>query len=129
MKFAKRKKPVAFVQICPEFRVRDIETVIAFYTESIGFEVALRQEVEIKGQVRGFALLRRDTAELSLVESDEVFSHGAFLYVRNIETLYERCQEHKVEIVRGLESHAYGLKDFVVRDPAGNQIGIGERIA
>lgn len=128
MKFAKRKKPVTFVQIRPEFRVQDIDAVIAFYTEIIGFELSLRQSVEIKGQSRVFALLRRDTAELSLVESEEAFSHGAFLYVRNLETLYERCQEQQVEIVRALETHSYGLKDFVVRDPAGNQIGIGERI-
>ena len=45
------------------------------------------------------------------------------------EPLLARCKAAGFEITRPLTTQPWGLRDFVVRDPAGHLIGIGERVS
>ena len=88
----------------------------------IGFEVRNVNEDET------FGLLGRGLAEVALVQNDSPPSEQAYLHVRGVDALHKRCQEAGVDISSALTEHPWGLRDFVIRDPDGHLIGIGERI-
>lgn len=106
----------------PNLRVRDVPAAIAFYRDVIGFD--LRVEFDDGS----FALLGSGAAEVALVRHEDPPAEGAYLYVRGVAELYDRCKAHGFEITRGLELEPWGLRDFVVRDPDGHLIAIGERV-
>lgn len=118
---ATRRDP-ELINFRPNLLVRDIEKSIAFYRDVLGFEV--RNAFEDGS----FALLAKGLAEVALVTSDDPPYAEAYLYVRGVDDLHERCQEAGCHIERALVEHPWGLRDFVVRDPDGHLIGVGERV-
>ena len=116
------RRDVEFINFRPNLLVKDIETAVAFYRDVIGLEV---RNATDDGS---FALLGKGLAEGALVQTDDPPVEQAYLYVRGIEALSQRCKDAGIEITRGLVEHPWGLRDFVVRDPDGHMIGIGERV-
>ncbi len=43
--------------------------------------------------------------------------------------LYDFCSRRGVRIVKSLRDQAYGLRDFVIADPDGNRIDIGQLLS
>ena len=118
---ATRRDP-ELINFRPNLLVKDVPTSIDFYRDLIGFEV--RNSFEDGS----FALLAKGLAEVALVKHDEPPYSEAYLYVRGVEALHDRCQESGCHIERALVDHPWGLRDFVIRDPDGHLIGIGERV-
>jgi len=116
------RRDVELINFRPNLLVKDLEASIAFYRDVIGFEVRNATEDG------SFALLGKGLAEVALVQNDAPPAEQAYLYVRGIEALNERCREAGCEVARELVEHPWGLRDFVVRDPDGHLIGIGERV-
>jgi catechol 2,3-dioxygenase-like lactoylglutathione lyase family enzyme len=106
----------------PNLFVRDLAASIAFYRDLIGMEVQHRE--------RTFALLRSTGgAELAVMlypASKEIQRSGAYLYVRGVEALHQRFLDDGAHLQRTLRLQPWGLLDFVVSDPDGHAIGIGE---
>jgi uncharacterized glyoxalase superfamily protein PhnB len=51
---------------------------------------------------------------------------GAYVVTTDPDTLYERVLARKVDIVRPLAQTDYGAREFMVRDPQGNQWSFGD---
>jgi len=78
-----------------------------------------------------FALLGRDdvTVALVLASTPAVASFaGCYLYVSDVEALHSACERDNVTITSALTTHPWGTRDFVIRDPDGHQIAIGESV-
>ena len=46
--------------------------------------------------------------------------------VSDAQAVHERCQQMAVSIVKGLRDHEFGLRAFVIADPDGNRIDVGQ---
>jgi uncharacterized glyoxalase superfamily protein PhnB len=116
------RRDVELINFRPNLQVKDVSEAAAFYRDVLGFE--LRAAFEDGS----FGLLGKGLAEVALVRSEDPPSEQAYLYVRGVEMLHDRCSKAGVEIVSPLTEHPWGLKDFVVKDLDGHLIGIGERV-
>jgi len=105
----------------PNLPVADLDRSIAFYRDVLGFEVAARMDDV------GFALMKGGGAELALSAGASPQPGGAYLYVTGVETLLARCEAAGATIVAPLTAQPWGLRDFVVEDPDGHRVAVGER--
>ena len=104
--------------------VRDVPASIAFYADALGFDV--RAEM---GEPAEFALLGRDAVTLSLVKAVQPAIADfacCYLYVSDVEAVLRDCERTGAPIVQPLTRHPWGNRDFVVRDPDGHRIAIGQ---
>ncbi|MDQ0316616.1 putative enzyme related to lactoylglutathione lyase [Amorphus orientalis] len=46
--------------------------------------------------------------------------------VADVDALHTLCQQHGVRIVKGLKDKEFGLRAFVLADPDGNRIDVGQ---
>jgi catechol 2,3-dioxygenase-like lactoylglutathione lyase family enzyme len=107
----------------PNLFVSDVQAATAFYRDVIGMQV------HAAFPDGSFAMLGgHGDAEVALVQHEDPPQGEAYLYVRGVEALLRRCEAAGFEITRALTAQPWGLRDFVVRDPDGHLIGIGERI-
>ncbi|MGH2632641.1 MAG: VOC family protein [Tepidiformaceae bacterium] len=113
---------VEYLAMRPNLAVRDVAASVTFYRDVVGLEL------EHAFDDGSFALLRRGGAELALVHEDSPQPQGAYLYVTGVKTLHARCAERGVPILAQLTLEPWGLLDFVVEDPDGHRIAIGERV-
>jgi uncharacterized glyoxalase superfamily protein PhnB len=58
--------------------------------------------------------------------SREPVMPGAYVVTTDPDTLYKRVLSRKVDIVRPLAKTDYGAREFMVRDPQGNQWSFGD---
>jgi len=115
--------PIELLSFRPNLFVQDVARAIGFYRDVLGMEV------HAAPPDGSFAMLGgHGAAEVALVRHEAPQAGEAYLYVRGVEGLLLRCQDAGFEITRQLATQPWGLRDFVVRDPDGNQIGIGERV-
>jgi catechol 2,3-dioxygenase-like lactoylglutathione lyase family enzyme len=115
-------KPVVFQRLQVALGVRDVERSVAFYQRHLGFEV-------LSTMGDDFALLGRDgvTMALVLASTPAVASFaGCYLYVSDVEALHGQCKRDEVPMTSALTTHPWGTRDFVIRDPDGHQIALGE---
>lgn len=118
--------PFRLGRVAPGIAVTDISRSIAFYTATFGLEVTFTN-----GDPVGFAILERDDAELHLTRLDThvaTTANVAHLMVSDATQCYARCQEQGVRIVKRLRDADYGLRTFVLADPDGNRIDVGETL-
>jgi catechol 2,3-dioxygenase-like lactoylglutathione lyase family enzyme len=83
------------------------------------------------GDPVGFVILRRDAAELhlTLVRGHRAGRHNvAHLMVADATALYQHLVSNGVQIIKGLRDADYGLRGFVLADPDGNRIDVGQRL-
>lgn len=113
---------IEYLNFRPNLPVKDLERSCAFYTEVVGLEVTqLAPEY-------GLAIVSKQGAEVALFQAETPAPQGAYLYVKGVDLLYAHCQSKGATISRELTTHPYAIRDFVVTDPDGHSIGIGERI-
>ncbi|AXB80734.1 glyoxalase superfamily protein [Novosphingobium sp. P6W] len=118
--------PIRFGRAAPMICVRDIQVAYDFYAGVLGFS-----KVFENGNPVGFMVLRKDAAELHLSQKrDHVPStvNVAHMFVSDAAALYAVCEASDVRIVKRLMDKDYGQRAFVLTDPDGNRIDIGERI-
>lgn len=115
---------VRFGRMAPGIVVRDIERALAFYRDILGFTKTFEN-----GNPVGFMILKRDAAELhlNLQRDHKAGTHNvAHLMVENVDALHARCQAAGVRIIKGLRDKDFGLRAFVLEDPDGNRIDVGQ---
>jgi hypothetical protein len=118
--------------IAPQFVVVDVVKTAEFYRDKLGFELLgyfLDPPV--------FAMVRRDSAEIHFGKADngrtqmnEMVRKGlgtdAYIFVTDVNTLYEEFVESGVEIVEGPIRRVYNCTEVTVRDCNGFQLVFGE---
>jgi catechol 2,3-dioxygenase-like lactoylglutathione lyase family enzyme len=116
-------EPIELLQFRPNLFVKDVAVATHFYRDVIGLPV------HAEFPDGSFAMLGgHGGAEVALVKHDDPPAAEAYLYVRGAAALLAKCEAAGFEITRPLTSQPWGLLDFVVRDPDGHLIGIGERV-
>ncbi len=109
----------------PNFHVRDIEATAAFYRDLLGFDI-----VATMGEPKlFFGLVVREGAEIALVQNDDPQPVGCYVYVTGVDALHDRLAASGATITNPLATQPWGNRDFVIADPDGHQIAIGERLA
>jgi len=106
------------------FHVSDLEKSVQFYTEILGFDLKFQY-----GSPPSYAGLCFGEAHLHLSCSypyKNNTGHGnLYLIGDEVESIYSRCVEQGVDFYSHIEQRDYGLVDFAIKDPDGNQIGYG----
>lgn len=112
-------------RVAPTLFVRDIARAERFYGDVFGLAKTFEN-----GDPVGFVILKRDDAEIHLVR---VPDHAAaeenvmHMIVHGAEELYRRCQAASgARIVKPLRDAPWGMRTFVVADPDGNRVDVGE---
>jgi catechol 2,3-dioxygenase-like lactoylglutathione lyase family enzyme len=121
----------------------DPEASLAFYRDSLGFEVRLDVG---KGKMRWITVgpphqpdtsivLNPPAANPGITDDErrtiaEMMAKGSYatllLATKDLDRTFERLLADAVEIVQEPTDQPYGLRDCAVRDPAGNLIRIQE---
>jgi catechol 2,3-dioxygenase-like lactoylglutathione lyase family enzyme len=116
---------IAFGRFAPTISVTDIDRALAFYVGVLGLTKTFEN-----GDPVGFVILKRDAAEVHLTRArDHVATdrNVAHLLVSDATALYDHLVAHGVRIVKGLRDADHGLRQFVLADPDGNRIDVGQR--
>ena len=120
----------------------DPEAALAFYRDTLGFEVRL--DVGYQGmrwitvgpphQAGTSIVLHPPAADPGITEDErrtitEMMAKGTYagilLATKDLDGAFERLQASSVgEVVQEPTDQPYGIRDFAVRDPAGNLIRI-----
>ncbi|AYF77666.1 VOC family protein [Nocardia yunnanensis] len=120
----------------------DAEAALAFYRDALGFE--LRKDVGYNGlrwltlgpadQPGTSVVLTPPAVDPGITEEErklilEMMAKGTYgamlLATTDVDATFEKLQGHDiVEIVQEPTDQPYGVRDFAVRDPAGNLLRI-----
>jgi uncharacterized glyoxalase superfamily protein PhnB len=119
----------------------DPDASLAFYRDTLGFEVRLDVG---KGTMRWITVGPVDQPDTSIVLSPpsanpgltdderrtiaEMMAKGTYgmllMATKDLDGAFERLQAGDADIVQEPTEQPYGVRDFAVRDPAGNMIRI-----
>lgn len=118
--------------IAPQFVVPDVVATAEFYRDKLGFELLgyfLDPPV--------YAMVRRDSAEIHFgkadgegVQTNESVRKGlgndAYIFVTDVNALYEEFRNKGVEIVEGPVKRIYDCTEITVKDCNGFHLVFGE---
>jgi catechol 2,3-dioxygenase-like lactoylglutathione lyase family enzyme len=113
-------------RIAATVSVSDISRALQFYEDVLGLKPVFQNGTPV-----GFVILKKDDAELHLTLAPNhkgTDRNVAHLMVSDAAALYEHCEKRKVRVIKRLKDHDFGLKAFVIADPDGNRIDIGQPI-
>ena len=105
--------------------VLDIQKSIEFYTQRLQFELMFSW-----GEPLSYVVLKQGGVSLHLTlradnNSPSTEHCVVYIFVRNIEEIYQQCLQENVTILNPLELRDYKMKDFDIKDPDGHIISFG----
>lgn len=110
------------------FHVTDIERSIAFYTGALGFQLDFRF-----GEPTTYAGLSLGPVCLHISAfypyKDNTGHGNLYISFDEVDSLYQQLAAAGVDFYCPIDDRDYGMRDFSVRDPDGNQIGIGAELS
>src|SRR5262249_35848908 len=106
------------------FTVRDIAASTAHYRDVLGFDVTFEYS-----KTTFYVCLCRDDVNLHLISSGETErlpGNGAIcIFVTDVDQLHRDLVARKARVVKPPQTYPYGMRDFDVLDPDGNQLVFG----
>lgn len=115
---------IRLLNVRPNFEVTDLDRSVAFYCDVVGLELRFRADefaLAVFGDEGG--------AELAVQRVSSPAARSCYVNVVGVEALHARCVAAGIAIANPLTTQPWGMRDFVVHDPDGNMIAIGERVA
>ena len=114
-----------FQRAMPVLEVTDVARSIAFYRDTLGFSAA------VWGEPAEFAIMQRGTVSIALDGSERGRTANnqhwaAYIYVADVDALYEEFNKLGVSIAREIEDAHYGCRDFDIADPDGYILAFGQ---
>jgi uncharacterized glyoxalase superfamily protein PhnB len=119
----------------------DADAAIAFYRDKLGFEI--RKDVRYNGMVwltvgppdqpQTSIVLHPPAADPGITDDErrvitEMMAKGTYggllLATKDVDATFEQLQATDIDIVQEPTDQPYGIRDFAVRDPAGNLLRI-----
>ena len=113
--------------VSPILSVNDLAKSIDFYRHTLGFDLAWSW-----GEPPDIAAVCRDNVEITLTQRAGAKPVGAahvYLGVSDIDNYYAALVDAGVTIIVPIEDRLYGMRDFRIADPSGNELSIGQAIA
>ena len=113
--------------VSPILSVSDLAESMHFYRNVLGFDLAWSW-----GEPPAIAAVCRDSVEITLTRRADAKPAGAghiYLGVSGIDGFYASLVAAGVAIVVPIGDREYGMRDFRIADPSGNELSIGQPIA
>ena len=120
---------VKFKRAAPQFVVPDVVTTAEFYRDKLGFKI-----LGYFADPPVFAMVERDDVEIHFGKADEDaavqrndtvrrgLGTDLYIWVSDIEMMFEELSEKNVEIIEGPIKRIYNCIEIVIRDCNGFQI-------
>lgn len=116
-----------FHRAAPQFVVSDVVKTAEYYRDELGFTI-----LGYFANPPVFAMVSRDEVELHFGKADSVIQVNetvrrslgtdVYIWVSNIDALYEELSKKNVEIVEGPVKRIYNCVEVVVKDCNGFQL-------
>jgi uncharacterized glyoxalase superfamily protein PhnB len=104
------------------FHVRDMPAALAYYRDKLGFTITFGWE----DPPRYVCLCLGDCAiHLNSYELPAAPS-VVCIFCKGLDALHEDVAARGAHITRGMTTHPYGMRDFVVTDPDGHELIFGQ---
>jgi uncharacterized glyoxalase superfamily protein PhnB len=107
-------------KIMPELPLSDVAAGVAYYRDILGFKINYQQH--------NLGVMDRDRVRLLLIAKTPKYSGigSAYVYVNDADQLHAELREKGANVQGGPVSQPWGLREFRVLDPEGNQITFGQ---
>jgi predicted enzyme related to lactoylglutathione lyase len=119
---------VAIISARPNLEVRSVVASMRFYADALCLEAM----TTMGGDPPSFAMLGQNGMPLLAVaqtSSPAVAAiAAAYIEVEDVDAAYARCVVAGEPLDGEPVSHPWGMRDFVVRDPDGHKIAVGQRV-
>jgi catechol 2,3-dioxygenase-like lactoylglutathione lyase family enzyme len=106
------------------FTVRDIAKSIEHYRDALGFAVTFQY-----GKPTFYACLCRDEVSLHLLAAHGTKrlpgNGGICIFVKDVDAVHAELVDRGAKVVKPPQDYDYGMRDFDVVDPDGNQLTFG----
>jgi predicted enzyme related to lactoylglutathione lyase len=119
-----RPDAALFESVAPLLSVDELKSALDWYQRVLGFQIAWTW-----GEPAYLASVCRERVELNLGERGKAAPPGAsrvYIRLQGIDAYFERVSKAGAEIATPIADRPYGLRDFGVRDPSGNQLDFGQ---
>jgi lactoylglutathione lyase len=106
------------------FHTTDLERVVAFYIDRLGFEERFRLE-------NAFVVVGLGSFEVGFAASERIDPAGRavhWLYCDDVDAEVETLRAAGVEVTREPEDMDWGERMAIVLDPDGNEICLGQKL-
>lgn len=123
------------MSIEPFLKCGDIKVSLNFYTNLLDFKVVQAPDPDPEAFMSMYAYLKREESFIHLSQhaGDGVFGNVIYVQVKNIDAIYSAFlnnglkKQEKSGITMELVEQTWGMKEFSVADPDGNQIRFGQQ--
>ena len=118
-------KTMVFEAAVPILSVTRIEDALEYYEQVLGFRIEWKW-----GDPPHLASVCRDHVEVNLSQSSEANARISKVYFQmsGVDAFYRRLGEAGAKMSVPLGDRAYGMRDFRLVDPSGNELSFGEAI-
>ena len=118
-------KPAMLEAAVPILSVTDLSQALEYYERVLGFQVAWRW-----GEPPRLISICRDRVEVNLSQSSEGKPGVSKVYFQmaGVDAYYSHVSTSGAKVVIPLADRPYGMRDFRVIDPGGNELSFGEAI-
>jgi predicted enzyme related to lactoylglutathione lyase len=107
----------------PILSVADLAEALDYYERVLGFQIGWKWGVSPR-----LASVCRDRVELNLSQSAESKPKGSQVYFQmaGVDTYYKHVTIAGARVAVPLADRPYGMRDFRIVDPSGNELSFGE---
>ena len=107
----------------PIFRVPDLSQALEWYQSVLGFQIAWTW-----GEPADHASVCCDSAEINLVvePGGQLTISRVYFETQGVDAYHDRVSRAGGQVTVSLGDRSYGMRDFRIVDPAGNELSFGE---
>lgn len=107
-------------KIMPELPFDDVPAAVSYYRDTLGFSINYQQD--------DIGVMDRDKVRVLLIArtSKHTGIGSAYVYVEDADALHAELLAKGAHVSGSPVDHPWGLRDFHVTDPEGNQITFGQ---
>jgi predicted enzyme related to lactoylglutathione lyase len=117
-----------FEQVSPTLPVTDMRRALSFFEASLGFRCSFKLQDDLHPEIP-YAIVERDQVEIHLQLREATAGTGScYITVDDADAVWAEVQRAGVRVIRPIENSDYGMRDFSIADPDGNNLGIGQPI-
>jgi catechol 2,3-dioxygenase-like lactoylglutathione lyase family enzyme len=115
-----------FLRVFPILGVSDLAAALVFYRDILGFTVAWQW-----GNPPSRAGVTRGDVELQLLGDPRLRPAAGRVYIHmtGVAAFYREVGDRGAHIYEPLVDRDWGMRDFRILDPSGNQLGFAEQIS
>ena len=115
-------------QASPTLHVADMRRTLAFFEKSLGFRCTFKVDDDLHPEIP-YAIVERDQVAIHLQLRDTVAgTSSCYITVDDADSVWAEVQKAGVRVTRPIENSGYGMRDFNIADPDGNNVGFGQTI-